>query len=271
MAERRMFSNNIINSAKFLMMPNEAQNLYFHLGMRADDDGVVEGFTVLRQTGINEDNLKILQMKGFVKVLNEEKVTFIMDWTEHNKLRAGRKKDSIYKNLLLEVCPQIELKQTKPRADRLINNGTSQGQPKDGVGKVSIGKDRLGEVSIVEDSKPIVQSKELNIPFETFWELYDKKTGKKKSEAKWNKLTNRDRVDIMEFIPKYKEYEPRKAWRKDPMTFFNNESWKDEIIDKKFNNKNNGTKKIKPTNWMDIVNNDNSKIESQPMEVEYID
>lgn len=145
MAERRMFSNNIINSARFLRMPNEAQNLYFHLGMRADDDGVVEGFTVIRQTGINEDNLKVLAMKGFVKVLNEDLVTFITDWTEHNKIRADRKKNSIYKELLLEICPQLELKEPKVRADRK-KDGTSQCQPMDGIGK-----DRLGKVSIGEE------------------------------------------------------------------------------------------------------------------------
>ncbi len=41
MANRRMFSLDIIDSDAFLDMPNESQNLYFHLAMRADDDGFV--------------------------------------------------------------------------------------------------------------------------------------------------------------------------------------------------------------------------------------
>ena len=41
MAERRMFAKSIIDSDAFLEMPNDAQNLYFHLAMRADDDGFV--------------------------------------------------------------------------------------------------------------------------------------------------------------------------------------------------------------------------------------
>ena len=41
MAERRMFAKTIIDSDAFLDMPLTAQALYFHLSMRADDDGFV--------------------------------------------------------------------------------------------------------------------------------------------------------------------------------------------------------------------------------------
>ena len=44
MADRRMFSRRIINSAKFLKMPVSTQCLYFHLGLNADDDGIVEAY-----------------------------------------------------------------------------------------------------------------------------------------------------------------------------------------------------------------------------------
>ena len=55
MAQRRMFSKRIIESAKFLKMPISCQALYFHLGMNADDDGIVEAFKVMRMTGSTED------------------------------------------------------------------------------------------------------------------------------------------------------------------------------------------------------------------------
>lgn len=41
MAEKRMFTKSIIDSDAFLEMPLSAQALYFHLNMRADDDGFV--------------------------------------------------------------------------------------------------------------------------------------------------------------------------------------------------------------------------------------
>jgi len=150
MAERRMFSVKVIESARFLKMPPSTQNLYFHLGLKADDDGVVEAYTVIRSVGSTEDDLKLLIAKRFVIVLNEDLVTYITDWTEHNKIRADRKIDSIYKNLLLQIVPDIALLEAKERADRkpMDGTGTSQGQPKDGIGKDRLGKDRL-----VKDSK----------------------------------------------------------------------------------------------------------------------
>ena len=44
MAEKRMFSKKVIDTDYFLEMPTSAQNLYFHLGMRADDDGFVDNY-----------------------------------------------------------------------------------------------------------------------------------------------------------------------------------------------------------------------------------
>ncbi len=155
MAERRMFSKRICSSARFLKMPQTTQNLYFHLSLNADDDGVVEAYSVMRSIGATEDDIKILSAKQFIVVLNEDLVSFITDWNENNKLRADRKVDSIYKNLLLQIVPDAVLLEKKPRADRndtttkeaWDTHGTSHGQPMDGIGK-----DRLGKVSIGKDN-----------------------------------------------------------------------------------------------------------------------
>lgn len=74
----------------------------------------------------------------------------------------------------------------------------------------------------------------INISFEKFWNLYDKKRGDKtKLETKWNKLTDKDRTAIMDYIPKYKLSQPDKQYRKDPQTFLNNKSWNDELLNVK--------------------------------------
>ena len=71
----------------------------------------------------------------------------------------------------------------------------------------------------------------INVPFDVFWDLYDKKRGERqKLEKKWNGLTNKERSEIMEYIPIYKEATPDKKFRKDPQTFLNNKSWNDEVI-----------------------------------------
>ena len=153
MANRRMISIKIIDSARFIKMPSSTQSLYFHLITRADDDGVVEAFSVMRLVGATEDDLKILNAKGFITVLNEDLVTYINDWLEHNKIRADRKIDSMYKDLLIKVVPTVDIIQKRPRADRqLTDHGTSHGQPKDGIGKVRLGKDRLGKVNKKDSS-----------------------------------------------------------------------------------------------------------------------
>jgi len=76
-----------------------------------------------------------------------------------------------------------------------------------------------------------VNTNEINISFDTFWNAYNKKVGSiKKIEPKWNKLKDSERVAIIEYIPKYITAQPDKKFRKDPATFLNNESWNDEII-----------------------------------------
>ena len=67
MAERRMFSKTIIDSDLFLDMPLSTQALYFHLSMRADDDGFVNNpKKIQRMIGCSEDDLKLLIAKQFL-------------------------------------------------------------------------------------------------------------------------------------------------------------------------------------------------------------
>ena len=67
--------------------------------------------------------------------------------------------------------------------------------------------------------------------FEDFWNCYEKKVGNKdKLIKKWNKLSQKDKEAIMEYIPLYKESQPEKQYRKNPETFLNNKSWNDELI-----------------------------------------
>lgn len=150
-----MFSKRIVESARFLKMPPSTQNLYFHLGLNADDDGVVEGYNVMMQTGATEDDLKLLVAKGFVTVLNDDLVTYINDWRENNRIRADRKVDSIYKNLLVKMIPDIELQPSRIRADtkkkpgvKRIDNGRPLDNQRTTDGPHSLGQSRSGQDSL---------------------------------------------------------------------------------------------------------------------------
>lgn len=153
-----MFSNRIANSARFLQMPAETQLLYFHFILRADDDGIVESYPVIKLLGVPADNFKILIAKGLIKQLNEDQVIVITDWLEHNQIRPDRKVNSIYLPLLKEKYPELPIIEPKPRAD---TGKTTGGQPMDDhsplklskvkVSKVKLSEDKLSEVNISKE------------------------------------------------------------------------------------------------------------------------
>ena len=72
--------------------------------------------------------------------------------------------------------------------------------------------------------------KMFNVSFDEFWDLYDKKQDRPKCERLWSKLKDQERLDIMAYIPKYKQAQPDKQYRKNPQTFLNNRSWENELV-----------------------------------------
>lgn len=73
----------------------------------------------------------------------------------------------------------------------------------------------------------------LTIPtFDEWWNAYNKKRGRKKAEAKWNKLSDFDKIECMRATPIYVASIEDKQFQKDPLTYLNGECWNDEIINK---------------------------------------
>ena len=96
MAERRMFAKTIIDSDAFLDMPLSAQALYFHLSMRADDDGFVSNpKKIQRMLGASDDDCKLLIIKQFVLTF-ESGVIVIKHWRMHNYIQKDRYRGTIY-------------------------------------------------------------------------------------------------------------------------------------------------------------------------------
>jgi hypothetical protein len=205
-----MLSKAIISSAAFIKMPSSTQMLYFHLVLNADDDGVVEAFPVIRMVGAAEDDLKILVAKNFVIVLNEDLVSYINDWKEHNLIRPDRKIDSKYKGLLLKIG--IEIRERKPRIDTkeglkqralekidinqidISKNDTygpssdSEMSAQDRIGEVRIDRDTISNtecINVVANKKSRSSAKKVenydfeirNCPYETIIELYNQILG----------------------------------------------------------------------------------------------
>ena len=106
MAEKRMFTQKIVDSDAFLDMSLSAQALYFHLNMRADDDGFVNNpKKIQRMIGASEEDMNVLIEKRFVLVF-ENGVIAIKHWRMHNLLRKDRYTPTLYQ----EQLSQLEMK-----------------------------------------------------------------------------------------------------------------------------------------------------------------
>ena len=96
MAEKRMFSKQIIDSDAFLDMPLSTQALYFHLSMRADDDGFINNpKKIQRVVGASDDDLKLLIAKNFI-IPFESGIVVIKHWRIHNYIQKDRYKPTVY-------------------------------------------------------------------------------------------------------------------------------------------------------------------------------
>lgn len=131
MAERRMFAKTIIDSDLFLDMPLSTQCLYFHLSMRADDDGFINNpKKIQRMIGCNDDDLKVLISKQFI-IPFESGIVVIKHWKIHNYIRSDRYKETIYleekSNLIITQNKEYEL--GIPNDNQEVDNGETVGIP----------------------------------------------------------------------------------------------------------------------------------------------
>ena len=160
MAERRMFAKSIIDSDLFLDMPQSTQNLYFHLSLRADDDGFVGNpKKIMRMINCSQDDIKILISKQFL-IPFESGVVVIKHWKIHNYIRNDRYKPTIYKEKKKKLIEQ----ENKEYIVGIPNGNQMDTQ-------YSIGKDSLGKNSVDKEKK---DEKEKEKTFKSILDEYTK-------------------------------------------------------------------------------------------------
>ena len=137
MAQRRMFSKEIVRSDAFLDMPASSQLLYFHLGMEADDDGFVDNAkTVARIAGTADDDLKILFTKRFLLSFNNG-ILVIKHWKINNYIQIDRYKETKY----LEEKNGLDTKDNRAYTERIQPVSTLDAQTRLGKSKDILGQD----------------------------------------------------------------------------------------------------------------------------------
>lgn len=161
MAERRMFAKTIIDSDPFLDMPLSTQALYFHLSMRADDDGFINNpKKIQRMIGASDDDLRVLVMKRFILPFDSG-VVVIKHWKIHNYIRNDRYKETVYQEekALLELKENGAYTELSPLGIPDGNQAVDQVETQVRLGKDSIGKVSVGKENIGDEASPDSRSK----------------------------------------------------------------------------------------------------------------
>ena len=199
MAKKRMFSLLVIDTDTFLDMPLSAQALYFHLCMRADDDGFIGNpKRIMRLINASEDDLKILLAKGFVIKFDEVGVLVVKHWRIHNTIQSDRYTRTIYSDELNRLCindnksyalmdggNNLETKRKQiVSTDIGIDKGLEEDQEEDSdIEQEELRRVDKGEVNTCSESSLTPSqkgqiTKQAKTLFDHLWSLYPKKRGK---------------------------------------------------------------------------------------------
>ena len=227
-----MFTQKIVDSDAFLDMPLSTQCLYFHLNMRADDDGFVNNpRKIQRMIGASEDDLKLLIAKRFILGF-ETGVIVIKHWRMHNLLRKDRYTPTQYQEELMT----LELKENgayTEHGNQLATTWQPHGNQlatQDSIGKDSIGKDRIDNTVISEKKT----NSELSQEFESIWKDYPRKQGKTNAYKAYVKArkagtTPQDVIDGLQAYLNYIKIERVETrYIKQGSTWFNQQCWNDD-------------------------------------------
>ena len=175
MASKRMFSIDVIDTDKFLDMPVSTQALYFHFGMRADDDGFVSSpKKIAKIANCTNDDLRILISKGYV-IPFDSGVIVITYWKANNLIKNDRYKPTRYQ----EEFKKLEVKDGSYIANQTVILDGIQMEPDWNQDGTQVEPQvRLGKDSIDKDNKYIVEQDSTKYPFKEIIEHLNQKSGK---------------------------------------------------------------------------------------------
>jgi len=150
MANRRMISKQIVDSDAFLDMPPTSQLLYFHLLIRADDEGFVGNpKKIMREIGIQGDDFKVLVAKRFL-ITFDSGVVVIKHWLIHNTIRMDRFNETSYQDEKKLITTKENNAYTEVATTGLPNGNQMEPQVK--LSEVNLSKVKLSKVKLSKDT-----------------------------------------------------------------------------------------------------------------------
>ena len=230
MANKRMFSLSVVDTDWFLDLPLSTQALYFHLNMRADDDGFVDApNSIVRKIGASKNDFDLLVAKRYV-IQFESGIIVIKHWRMHNTIR----KDRLVPTQFQEEYKQLYLKENGSYTDKRQPDGNQMATKRQPDGRQLPSLDLDLDLDIDLDNNNLAQkSIDLNTDFEQFWSAYPRKIGKDRC-IKWFKAHKPNKELVEKMIKTIKAFKKSKEWADIqyipyPYTWLNRGGWDDEI------------------------------------------
>lgn len=206
-----MFAKTIIDSDAFLDMPLSTQALYFHLSMRADDEGFINNpRKIQRMIGASDDDLKLLIAKNFI-IPFESGVVVIKHWKIHNYIRGDRLHSTKYTD-------EKSMLETKENGAYTITSDICQSTDSQMSGTLDT-EVRLGKVSIGKNNI-------YSVHFEKAWGVYLKKKDKalayKAYKARLNDGYSEDELYLatVKYMEECKKEKREEKYIKNASTFY---------------------------------------------------
>jgi hypothetical protein len=159
-------------------------------------------------TEMAKDAIGIKKHQTYIKYFND-----IVDWGFF--ILIQKSKNQYSSNIISLNAPT---KNGKALDKAIIRHGAKQTE--------SIGKSNSPIVKQENKEEPLT----INIEFDTFWNLYNKKQGDKKAcQEKWLKLKDEEREKIISILPVWVKQFSEKQYQPFPATFLNQKRWNDEL------------------------------------------
>lgn len=220
---------------KIAKLPMNCRLFYIGTWNLADDLGVIRANPALLKSSIfpYDENLRVSEVQKWIDALVDARMLIPISYKDESyyvvrTFRSHQKLDPRYPNYIIPQEVTIRILEDCDRSSE-VTLGTQRVPTEHPLRDGDLYGDLYGENNISRFSSK--EEKTVNFSFSEFWNLYDKKVGRKDLlEKKWLKLSDKDREKAMKYIPRYKEVTPDKQFRKNPESFLNQKSWNDELI-----------------------------------------
>ena len=221
MARKRIIDPSFWSDENIVELDYATRLLFISMTNFSDDNGVIKySLKGIKAKCFPADNITEDKMQKMIEELLTRKLLIV---NEDNTLLKF-KNWTIYQKIQKPTPSKYHFVEGNPIILQNHSHNTTVGlQPN------RIEKNRIEKNIVHQNNIPN------GIDFDGFWNIYPRKVSKKKTMERWNKLTIKDKEDILKVLPKHVkcwESEGRQLEHiKHPDSWLHNRRWEDEVPD----------------------------------------